>query len=306
MGPYEPNKTVSSAEKNLEEIETQHIAKKRKLGEMQGEDSEDSDSIAADDHRIETMHVKDNNMLNTSVRSNYQAPTGDSDSDGEGEDEEEEGTMNESFAFSQEDSGDGVREFDTTSGEREEESGNSRAAGRTRRSRRAKVNPADHVLNARDMKARRSAKKKTRMLQRTVKDFDAPGTGSGPGSSSKKKKKKGSEGPLSNNMIPKVKYSDLGGMEDVLQEVRELIEYPLTHPEIYTHLGVEPARGILLHGPPGCGKTMLANAIAGELGVTFLKIAAPEVVSGMSGESEKKLRDLFQDAREQAPCLVCP
>ena len=99
-------------------------------------------------------------------------------------------------------------------------------------------------------------------------------------------------------------YADLGGMEAVLQEVRELVEYPLTHPEIYCHLGVEPPRGLLLHGPPGCGKTLLASAIAGELGVAFLKIAAPEVVSGMSGESEAKIRSLFKDAREQAPALL--
>jgi AAA+ superfamily predicted ATPase len=78
-------------------------------------------------------------------------------------------------------------------------------------------------------------------------------------------------------------------MEGVLQDVRELIEYPLRHPEVYRHLGVEPPRGILLHGPPGCGKTLLANAIAGECGVNFLKISAPEVVSGMSGESEQKV-----------------
>jgi len=101
-----------------------------------------------------------------------------------------------------------------------------------------------------------------------------------------------------------VNYSDLGGMEGVLQDIRELVEYPLTHPEIYVHLGVEPPRGILLHGPPGCGKTLLANAIAGELGVTFLKISAPEIVSGMSGESEAKLRELFADAKAAAPCLV--
>eukprot|EP00762_Andalucia_godoyi_P002206 ANDGO_07542.mRNA.1 putative AAA domain-containing protein C16E9.10c len=103
---------------------------------------------------------------------------------------------------------------------------------------------------------------------------------------------------------PSVSYVDLGGMEHALQEVRELIEYPLTHPEIYVHLGVEPPRGILLHGPPGCGKTLLANAIAGELGIPFYKVSAPEVVSGMSGESEAKLRNLFADAIESAPSII--
>ncbi|KAH3763713.1 26S proteasome regulatory complex [Pelomyxa schiedti] len=103
---------------------------------------------------------------------------------------------------------------------------------------------------------------------------------------------------------PTVRYADVGGIEPVLQDVRELIEYPLTHPEIYQHLGVEPPRGILLHGPPGCGKTLLANAIAGELGVRFYNISAPEIVSGMSGESEAKIRSLFFEAASHAPCLV--
>jgi ribosome biogenesis ATPase len=103
---------------------------------------------------------------------------------------------------------------------------------------------------------------------------------------------------------PTARYSDLGGIGGVLQEVRELIEYPLTHPEVYEHLGIEPPRGTLLHGPPGCGKTLLANAIAGELGVGFLSISAPEIVSGMSGESEQKVRELFDTAAASAPCVV--
>lgn len=100
------------------------------------------------------------------------------------------------------------------------------------------------------------------------------------------------------------RYADVGGLEPHLQELKELCEYPLRHPEIYAHLGVEPPRGVLLHGPPGCGKTLLAHAIAGELGVPFFKIAAPEIVSGMSGESEEKVRTLFQDAAQNAPSII--
>ncbi|RHZ47246.1 hypothetical protein Glove_586g44 [Diversispora epigaea] len=100
------------------------------------------------------------------------------------------------------------------------------------------------------------------------------------------------------------RLSDLGGIDTCIEEVLELIAMPLAHPEIYIHTGVQPPRGILLHGPPGCGKTLLANAIAGELGVQFISISAPSVVSGMSGESEKKIREVFDEAKAKAPCLI--
>lgn len=103
---------------------------------------------------------------------------------------------------------------------------------------------------------------------------------------------------------PSVRYADVGGVEHHLQELRELCEYPLRHPEIYDHLGVRPPRGILLHGPPGTGKTLLAHAIAGELGVAFFRLAAPEIVSGMSGESEEKVRNLFTEASRCAPSII--
>lgn len=85
-------------------------------------------------------------------------------------------------------------------------------------------------------------------------------------------------------IVPKdVRYKDLGGLDDVLKEIKELIEFPLKHPEVYDWLGVQPPRGVLLHGPPGCGKTALANAIANECNVPFFRVSAPEIVSGMSG-----------------------
>ncbi|CAI2187704.1 11223_t:CDS:10, partial [Funneliformis geosporum] len=104
--------------------------------------------------------------------------------------------------------------------------------------------------------------------------------------------------------LPSARLSDLGGVESCIEEILELVVMPLAHPEIYIHTGVNPPRGILLHGPPGCGKTLLANAIAGESGVPFISISAPSVVSGMSGESEKKIREVFEEAKEKAPCLL--
>ncbi|KAG8760426.1 hypothetical protein FRC14_003123 [Serendipita sp. 396] len=103
---------------------------------------------------------------------------------------------------------------------------------------------------------------------------------------------------------PNVRLSDLGGVHQCLEKLLELVAMPLRHPEIYLHTGVQPPRGVLLHGPPGCGKTLLANAIAGELQVPFISISAPSIVSGMSGESEKKLRETFEEAKKHAPCLL--
>ena len=103
---------------------------------------------------------------------------------------------------------------------------------------------------------------------------------------------------------PKITYKDFGGIEACLDDIKKLIERPFLHPQIYRHLGVELPKGILLFGPPGCGKTSLAHAICNELNANLLKISAPEIVSGMSGESEAKVRELFEEARKQAPCIV--
>uniref|UniRef100_A0AC11BWQ1 Nuclear VCP like n=1 Tax=Ovis aries TaxID=9940 RepID=A0AC11BWQ1_SHEEP len=114
----------------------------------------------------------------------------------------------------------------------------------------------------------------------------------------KKAKAKGLELQISS-----VKFEDVGGNDTTLKEVCKMLIH-MRHPEVYRHLGVIPPRGVLLHGPPGCGKTLLAHAIAGELDLPILKVAATEVVSGVSGESEQKLRELFEQAVSSAPCIL--
>ncbi|KAK6181387.1 hypothetical protein SNE40_009245 [Patella caerulea] len=119
----------------------------------------------------------------------------------------------------------------------------------------------------------------------------------------KKKKKDKSDKKGPDIQTSTVKFADMGGNEETLKEVCKLLVH-MRHPEVYQKLGVTPPQGFLLHGPPGCGKTLLANAIAGELGLPFIKLAATEVVSGVSGESEEKIRDLFDKAVVNAPCIV--
>ncbi|HXH00053.1 MAG TPA: CDC48 family AAA ATPase [Sphingomicrobium sp.] len=101
-----------------------------------------------------------------------------------------------------------------------------------------------------------------------------------------------------------VTYDDLGGMKDTIDALREMVELPLRHPELFQRLGVDPPKGVLLHGPPGTGKTRLARAVANESEARFFHIAGPEVMGSAYGESEKKLRDLFEEAAKSAPSII--
>jgi ribosome biogenesis ATPase len=101
-----------------------------------------------------------------------------------------------------------------------------------------------------------------------------------------------------------ISLDNLGGVESVIEELNELVAMPMLYPDTYITTGIQPPRGVLLHGPPGCGKTMIANAFAAEIGVSFIPISAPSLVAGMSGESEKKIREVFAEAKRLAPCLV--
>ena len=104
--------------------------------------------------------------------------------------------------------------------------------------------------------------------------------------------------------IPYITYEDIGGVHDEVQKIREMVELPLRHPEFFHRLGVEPPKGVLLHGPPGTGKTLLAKAVANESNAHFISISGPEIMSKFYGESEKRLRDLFKQAERNAPSIV--
>lgn len=105
-------------------------------------------------------------------------------------------------------------------------------------------------------------------------------------------------------VTPKSSTSDLAGIENILNHVRDMVFYPMTYPHIYSHLGARPPCGLLLHGPSGCGKTALALAIAGELGIPFFKASGPELIGGQSGDSEENIRLLFQEAVVSAPSII--
>ncbi|GAA0456986.1 CDC48 family AAA ATPase [Halococcus dombrowskii] len=102
----------------------------------------------------------------------------------------------------------------------------------------------------------------------------------------------------------RVTYEDIGGLDDELDQVREMIELPLSEPELFQELGIEPPSGVLLYGPPGTGKTLIARAVAGEVDAFFTTISGPEIVSKYKGESEEKLREAFDRAEENAPSVV--
>ena len=101
-----------------------------------------------------------------------------------------------------------------------------------------------------------------------------------------------------------VTYDDLGGMRDTIDALREMVELPLRHPELFQRLGVDPPKGVLLHGPPGTGKTRLARAVANESSANFFSIAGPEIMGSAYGESERKLRELFEQAAAAAPSII--
>jgi len=102
----------------------------------------------------------------------------------------------------------------------------------------------------------------------------------------------------------KVTYEDIGGLEEEIQRIREMIELPIRHPELFKRIGIDPPKGVLLHGPPGTGKTLLARAVAGETDAHFITISGPEIMSKFYGQSEENLRKVFEEAKENSPSII--
>jgi len=112
------------------------------------------------------------------------------------------------------------------------------------------------------------------------------------------------EPALEGKGLPRTTYEDIGGLQEEIQRVREMVELPLRHPELFQRLGIEPPKGVLLHGFPGCGKTLLARAVANESEANFFSINGPEIMSKFYGESEARLREIFQQAQQNAPSII--
>merc|ERR1712073_198146 len=104
--------------------------------------------------------------------------------------------------------------------------------------------------------------------------------------------------------VPNVTWNDVGGLENVKKELQELVQYPVEHPEKFLQFGMQPSRGVLFYGPPGCGKTLLAKAIANECQANFISVKGPELLTMWFGESEANVRDVFDKARGAAPCVL--
>lgn len=102
----------------------------------------------------------------------------------------------------------------------------------------------------------------------------------------------------------RITYEDIGGLEDTIQKIREMIELPIRHPELFERIGIDPPKGVLLHGPPGTGKTLIAKAVASETDAHFISVSGPEIMSKFFGQSEENLRKIFDEGKENAPSII--
>jgi len=112
------------------------------------------------------------------------------------------------------------------------------------------------------------------------------------------------EKPVAPKKIPTIRYEDIGGLKDEISRIREMVELPMKHPELFEKLGITPPKGVMLYGPPGTGKTLIAKAVASESNAYFISLNGPEIMDKFYGESERKLRDMFKEAQDNAPAII--
>jgi ATP-dependent 26S proteasome regulatory subunit len=116
--------------------------------------------------------------------------------------------------------------------------------------------------------------------------------------------KLGSMTKVVDTSIPRITYDELGGLKNEVKKIREMVELPMRHPELFDKIGVEAPKGVLLYGPPGTGKTLLAKAVAGETNANFVSLSGPEIMAKHYGESEERLREIFTQAEENSPSII--
>nr|XP_012606763.1 nuclear valosin-containing protein-like isoform X1 [Microcebus murinus] len=289
--------------KNLTELEDEHLAKRARQGE---EDNEYTESYSDDDSNVEDYpDPQSANHMNSSLLSLYRKGNPDSVSNTSEMEQREtiistpqitSKTGSISLKTPARDSEGGWFIDKTPGGKKDsfsldlscEKSNHKKPITEIQDSKDSSLLESDKKMK--DRLRNKGNKRKKEDLQEVDGEIEAI--------LQKKAKARGLEFQVSS-----VKFEDVGGSDTTLKEVCKLLIH-MRHPEVYHHLGVVPPRGVLLHGPPGCGKTLLAHAIAGELDLPVLKVAAPEIVSGVSGESEQKLRELFEQAVSNAPCII--
>ncbi|KAJ7351727.1 hypothetical protein OS493_035791 [Desmophyllum pertusum] len=317
-------------DKHLQELEERFLQKRkhspdfRDLNDSNNNDDDSDDEKGSDDKSLELssdselslgdeplMEIQDTNMMNQSMQSMYKATSSHPTSEDEGDFEQatDPSKSNEKKDMFSPESGSLHMDQShsaslNTSYQNEERSlskmGTPDEPQLSMQDNKSLNNPELSSNNTPDLSGKRkrvssgegkkigttTPKKTKKSLQKNTKDKQAEDTDFKPAQSS-------------------IKFSDIGGCDDTVEQVCKLLVH-MRHPEVFRTLGVTPPRGFLLHGPPGCGKTLLAHAIAGELEMPFIKIAATEIVSGVSGESEEKVRELFSRAVAHAPCCVIP
>lgn len=156
-----------------------------------------------------------------------------------------------------------------------------------------KKNPNWQILYTDHVEGSRIEKKPVGLIHQMTGD-DSSGDDGRDGTESEKKQR----------YIPDVKFEDIGGIDNILSTIREVIELPLKQPDLFTYLGIKPHKGVMMHGPPGCGKTMIAKAVANEVNAHFISVKGPELINKYQGQSEENLRNLFDEARELQPAII--